>query len=144
MRVWGRGGWKGKSCGGRGREGAGLWAQSDLGLQTGGWWSLTEGLPCVDVNDEPGNLVSTQDLVIHWAKENGEGRALGLQPPWEDTSSSSDQLVHPCSPVLTWPLTTSPSPSLHSDQRWEGYGCHSPVWCDLLTHRHDLPHLFPV
>jgi len=30
----------------------------------------------VDVDDEPGNLVSTQDLVIHCAKEN---RGVGAE-----------------------------------------------------------------
>lgn len=86
--------------------------------------SLTEGLPRVDVNDEAGHLVSAQDLVVHWAKENRVGRwcwgcrlsRWGTPPPPANTYG----LFHPCRLVLTWPLTTSPSCSLLSDQPWEG------------------------
>lgn len=66
-----------------GRAGSGLWGQRDLGLQAGGQRSLTKGLPCVDVDDKAGNLVSAQDLVIHWAKENrGGGAGSSSGPPW--------------------------------------------------------------
>lgn len=50
---------KGKELWGRGRERSGLRGQRDLELWAGGQWSLTEGLPSMDVNDEAGDLVST-------------------------------------------------------------------------------------
>lgn len=75
--IWGHDSWPGlgrQKCGhgagvgGRGRSGP--WGQRDLEAISRGTQSLTKGLPCVDVNDEAGGLVSAQDLVVHWAKED--------------------------------------------------------------------------
>lgn len=80
---------EGKSCGGGEKRGQGSGHRVTRGSrqwlgEKGAWRSLTKGLPCVDVDDEPRNLVSTQDLVIHCAKENkgvGAGAAAVLGGP---------------------------------------------------------------
>lgn len=69
-----------KALWGRGRERSGLRGPRELDLWAGGQWSLTEGLPRVDVNDEARDLVSAQDLVVRWAKEN-KGGGTRLQAP---------------------------------------------------------------
>lgn len=64
-------GWSGElevpehGVGVHGTERSRLWGQRDTGT-----WSLTKGLPSVDVNDEARGLVSAQDLVVHWARGN--------------------------------------------------------------------------
>lgn len=49
---------KEKELWGRGRERSGLCRQWELDPWAEGEWSLTKGLPCVDVNDEARDLVS--------------------------------------------------------------------------------------
>jgi hypothetical protein len=51
---------------GRERKSQKDWRSEVMG---GGQLSLTKGLPRVDVNDEAGDWVPTQDLVVSWAKE---------------------------------------------------------------------------
>ena len=99
----------GKELWGRGKEGAGLGAWSDQGLQAvaggekGAWRSLTKGLPCMDVDDEPGNLVSTQDLVIHCTTENRGVRAGAAAVPGGPLLLS----------LITWSIPAAPcSPGL--------------------------------
>lgn len=94
--AWGERAWKGE---------VGALGTEETGALGGEPPSLTEGLPCVNVNDEAGGLVSAQELVVHWAKENGA----------EDAGAAGSQGGHllflipciassnPCSPAHSWP-----------------------------------------